>query len=669
MELLRDLKSTNPNKLLPRIADFSLAALLSFTLIYSVRVSLHLEFKINQLFQGGIKGGIVLIWNKVADYLGSTKYILLNNYAGEGKTYGLAMMFIFALVMAISYFVVKSRNKWLLSPYLIIPCMPVIVAGTGPNLWGLILIITVVSGVRYVFFLEKTNLKDLIILASAFVLISAAIAGAGFVSESYLGDKVKDKIRNTGKAVESFGEEVIYGKLRPADDEVAFRIKMENPQQMWLKSKVGEVYSEGKWKDNPSFVQYKYLKEKEILSAGGHNPLSQLNHVLETVGEESDRNKINIQYDKASKKYFLHPYEYVGENPKGSKTYGDSYITKESLIPDKNIEFVSAKEQTSRWTELLGRLYSRDDGGNYRAYKNFEYTTNKWAYTRFLDVDPRIAINLRGEIGDPGNQEKEHVDYRYAVDKIMSYMKDKVVYSKAAEKRKVDTDEFFQTFKGNRSSIASIATMMFRYYGIPARYVEGYQIIPEDVAKMKPGKYLTVKGDRWHCWTEIYVDGFGWVPLEVNPEFKERMKQADLSIGIENTDLVNSFKPYNHREEFTFDNKEVIKEKSRESKGLWIYLIGLISAIIVISLISLIISLICRTIKRNKLFHSQDIKLAITAIYQELKNRKITLKEQVVRLGEEAAYSNHEFSENQRAFMLNEWKMKRHRMRKKSYHE
>lgn len=668
MELLQSLKSTNSNKILSRVVDFLLAALLAFTFVYSVVVPLNIQIRITKLFQGSLKGGIVLIWNKAADYLGSTKYILINNYEGEGKAYGLAVIFIFAVILAISYFVVKSRNGWLLLPYIVMPVGLILIADVGPSLWGVILIIAALSTVEYVFFLEEISLKDLIIPVLAITLIFLFTVGAGLIADSYMGDKTKDKIRNTGKAIESFAEEVKYGSLRPKDKDVAFKIKMDKPQQMWLKSKVGEIYSDGKWQDNPSYIQYKYLKEKEILSEKGYNPLSHFRHVTDAIGEEVKENKISIRYDRASKKYFLHPYEYIGENPKGSKTYGDSYITKKSLIPDKNIEFNVTEEQTSKWTELLGRLYGHGESEAYEDYKKFEYTTNKWAYSRFLDIEPRIAINLRGEIGDPGNQEKEHVDYRYAVDKIMSYMEDKIVYSKTSERRIIGADEFFQTFKGNRSSIASIATMMFRYYGIPARYVEGYQVTQEDISKMKPGKYFPIKGNRWHCWTEIYVDGFGWVPIEVNPEFKDNMKQADLSVGIENTNLINSFKPYESIDEFTVENTEILREKTGETKGILIYLLGVILAIILTALTYLLICIIQRSIRRKKLFNSNDIKLAITAIYQDLKDRKINLDGEVVRLGKEAAYSDHEFSENQREFMLTAWRMRRHLKRKKSYH-
>ena len=62
---------------------------------------------------------------------------------------------------------------------------------------------------------------------------------------------------------------------------------------------------------------------------------------------------------------------------------------------------------------------------------------------------------------------------------------------------------------------ATAATLMFRYYGIPARYVEGYLITPDDIQNAKPDEAIDIPAGNGHAWTEIYIDGLGWVPIEV----------------------------------------------------------------------------------------------------------------------------------------------------------
>jgi len=58
---------------------------------------------------------------------------------------------------------------------------------------------------------------------------------------------------------------------------------------------------------------------------------------------------------------------------------------------------------------------------------------------------------------------------------------------------------------------AMAATVMFRALGIPARYVTGY------VADATANEWTDVTSDKAHAWVEIYIDGFGWVPIEVTP--------------------------------------------------------------------------------------------------------------------------------------------------------
>ena len=56
---------------------------------------------------------------------------------------------------------------------------------------------------------------------------------------------------------------------------------------------------------------------------------------------------------------------------------------------------------------------------------------------------------------------------------------------------------------------AAAATMMFRAYGIPARYVTGFAVDLQSEAT------VYVSGKEAHAWVEVYFDFLGWVPVEV----------------------------------------------------------------------------------------------------------------------------------------------------------
>lgn len=76
----------------------------------------------------------------------------------------------------------------------------------------------------------------------------------------------------------------------------------------------------------------------------------------------------------------------------------------------------------------------------------------------------------------------------------------------------------YESKTGYSTHYASAATLMFRMFGVPARYVVGYAA-PQNLFTAQPdGTYTAVlQDDNSHAWTEIYVEGEGWTPVEMTP--------------------------------------------------------------------------------------------------------------------------------------------------------
>lgn len=70
---------------------------------------------------------------------------------------------------------------------------------------------------------------------------------------------------------------------------------------------------------------------------------------------------------------------------------------------------------------------------------------------------------------------------------------------------------------------ASAATLMLRWLGIPARYTAGY------TADVKAGQTADVTDEKAHAWVEIYMDGYGWHPVEVTPGFAGQTAQSAMA--------------------------------------------------------------------------------------------------------------------------------------------
>lgn len=76
----------------------------------------------------------------------------------------------------------------------------------------------------------------------------------------------------------------------------------------------------------------------------------------------------------------------------------------------------------------------------------------------------------------------------------------------------------FDGHRGYCQHFATAATLLYRLYGVPARYVTGYAIPAAAFAETAEGTWHAVASDvRAHAWVEVYTDQLGWVPVEVTP--------------------------------------------------------------------------------------------------------------------------------------------------------
>ena len=88
-----------------------------------------------------------------------------------------------------------------------------------------------------------------------------------------------------------------------------------------------------------------------------------------------------------------------------------------------------------------------------------------------------------------------------------------------------DTD--FLTYALERSGsgysvhYATAAALMLRYFGVPARYVEGYFLSAEEAGRYAAGERIVLTERNAHAWAEYYLDGVGWIPFETTPGYTD----------------------------------------------------------------------------------------------------------------------------------------------------
>ena len=139
------------------------------------------------------------------------------------------------------------------------------------------------------------------------------------------------------------------------------------------------------------------------------------------------------------------------------------------------------------------------------------------------------SISVSESHGADSAIELEELNLSEKVTLVKEYLGANTQYNLKPGKTPSDKDFIsyflFENKQGYCVHYASAATMMFRSMGIPARYVEGYYASPRDVdwgENQKDGSIQLALTDRSaHAWVEIYVEGYGWVPIEVTPGYRD----------------------------------------------------------------------------------------------------------------------------------------------------
>ena len=120
---------------------------------------------------------------------------------------------------------------------------------------------------------------------------------------------------------------------------------------------------------------------------------------------------------------------------------------------------------------------------------------------------------------------------------IRTYLNTNCQYDVNAPQAPEGTDPiryFLQESKSGYSvQFASAATMMFRMFGLPARYVVGYAAPQSLFTQQADGSWKAVlQDDNAHAWAEVYIAGQGWTPMEMTPGVLVTAQEADYKSDL-----------------------------------------------------------------------------------------------------------------------------------------
>ena len=155
---------------------------------------------------------------------------------------------------------------------------------------------------------------------------------------------------------------------------------------------------------------------------------------------------------------------------------------------------------------------------------------------QYLDIPEEnlsVIRNFCREAGFSGTDDE-------IIEQVAAYYQENIPYTirPGATPRREDFINYFlsKNKKGYCAHFASAATLIFRYMGIPARYVEGYavsynQIVDGELLDEDYGDYydgyselgktglveVNITDADAHAWVEVYDDRYGWVVVDPTP--------------------------------------------------------------------------------------------------------------------------------------------------------
>ena len=160
-----------------------------------------------------------------------------------------------------------------------------------------------------------------------------------------------------------------------------------------------------------------------------------------------------------------------------------------------------------------------------QRYEDFAVSVNleSGASPRVRDLAQEIAMEFQI---DPSAME-----YEKAVDAVQKYLWSQKSYSLNPGRTSGETD-FVEDFLFEKDSgycvhFASAGTVLLRELGIPCRYVEGY-LVPPAAGKER----VEISDKDAHAWTEVYIRGFGWYPVEMTLSRENENEDAQTSFTL-----------------------------------------------------------------------------------------------------------------------------------------
>ena len=150
------------------------------------------------------------------------------------------------------------------------------------------------------------------------------------------------------------------------------------------------------------------------------------------------------------------------------------------------------------------------------ALAAYEEAYRSFVYENYLTIDRETLQFMNGIIATEGFDPADP----NVIQKVAAFIQISAYYNlnykEALDYSSNVVIDFLSVYReGVCRHYAAAATMLYRALGIPARFTAGY------VVDAAAGEYTNVDSSMGHAWVEVYIDGIGWIPVEVTGSSNE----------------------------------------------------------------------------------------------------------------------------------------------------
>lgn len=281
---------------------------------------------------------------------------------------------------------------------------------------------------------------------------------------------------------------------------------------LYLRGFVGASYSDALWTGVSDSLWQPYARQTHI------SGLTSLYNLPYQLGKEE-----HSPADLRLYRQFHNAYHYF--------PYGAS-LPFSVQVTESNQVFSNASDTSAfSWIPLTlqdsGFLFSGDSTLPSLDLRSMENTYSEYVQDLYTLWDAEGLEELYEAVSSfssfPLSAEPSYEEICEAVADIQEYLWNQASYSLSLSDTGGEDASFVYDFLYRRQEgfcihFATAGTLMCRMMGIPARYVTGYTVHPDNADTAAPGTYrYLVPDSSAHAWTEIYIGEGGWVPVEMTP--------------------------------------------------------------------------------------------------------------------------------------------------------